>query len=48
MNFNFQPYDFVTSLPVMGKGMLGIFVVIALIIIVISLLAKIGNKNNEQ
>ncbi len=31
---------------IMGKGMLGIFVVIGLIAIVVYLLTKVGNKGN--
>lgn len=31
-------------LAIMGKGMLGIFVVIGLIAVIMTLLAKVGNK----
>ena len=32
------------ALPIMGTGYLGIFIVTAVIILVVSLLSKIGNK----
>ncbi|MCI9258180.1 MAG: sodium pump decarboxylase gamma subunit [Acutalibacter sp.] len=32
------------ALNIMGKGMLGIFVVIGLIAVIMTLLAKVGNK----
>ncbi len=45
MNINFNPMGFIENLHYMGKGMLGIFIVIAIIIIAVYLLAKI-DKNN--
>lgn len=48
MNINFHPMGFVDNLVYMGKGMLGIFIVIAIIIIAVYLLAKVGNKNDEE
>ena len=43
---------FVDNLKYMGQGMLGIFVVIGIIIVFTTILAKvpskIGNKNNEK
>ena len=33
MNFNFEPMNFINNLGYMGKGMLGIFVVMGAIII---------------
>ncbi len=44
MTFQFSPEAFVTSLPIMGKGMLGIFIVTAIIVLVIYLLNKITSK----
>ena len=35
---------FMEALPVMGTGYLGIFIVTAVIIVVVSLLNKLGNK----
>ncbi len=32
MLFNFQPYNFISNLSVMGVGMIGIFMIIAIII----------------
>ncbi len=40
-DFTFNPMDFITSLPIMGKGMLGIFLVIMVIYVTILLLTKI-------
>ncbi|RKJ38571.1 sodium pump decarboxylase gamma subunit [Acutalibacter sp. 1XD8-33] len=36
--------DIVEALGIMGKGMLGIFVVIGLIAIIVSLLTKLGSQ----
>lgn len=36
--------DLIQALDIMGKGMLGIFVVIGLIAIIMTLLARIGNN----
>lgn len=36
--------SFMETLPIMGKGMLGIFVVTAVIILVVLLLNKLTNK----
>ncbi len=47
-NLSFNPMAFVENLKYMGQGMLGIFIVIGIIIIAVYLLAKIGNKNNNQ
>jgi uncharacterized membrane protein len=38
--------NFVKNLKYMGIGMLGIFVVIAIIILAVVILSKISNKNN--
>ena len=42
--FKFTPGEFFANLKYMGLGMLGIFVVIAIIIIVTSVLSKIKTK----
>lgn len=49
-DIDFAPANFVTNLGYMGSGMLGIFVVIALIMGVTTLLNKIfsGKKNAEE
>ena len=44
----FEPMNFVDNLSYMGKGMLGIFSVIGIIIVSVYLLAKIGVKKDEQ
>lgn len=45
---NFDAGQFVKNLPYLGKGMLGIFVVIGLIIAVTALLNTITNKLNKK
>ena len=45
---HWQPYNFVKNLEYMGKGMLGIFAVIGIIIVSVYLLAKIGIKKRED
>ena len=42
----FEPMNFITSLPYMGKGMLSILVVIGIIILITMLLNKIPSKEN--
>lgn len=42
MNIN----KFLETLPIMGKGMLGIFIVCLIIILVMYLLSKIQDKKN--
>lgn len=44
MNINFNPMGFVDTLEYMGKGMLGIFIVIGIVIVSITLLSKISGK----
>ena len=44
MNFNFEPMNFVNNLGYMGKGMIGIFVVIGVIVILTVLLNKVANN----
>lgn len=48
MNIQFNPMNFINNLHYMGKGMLGIFIVIAIIIVAVYLLSKIGSKGNDQ
>lgn len=43
----FEPYNFILNLEYMGKGMLGIFIVIGLIILATVLLNKLGGKGKE-
>ena len=43
-----NPMNFVNNLEYMGKGMLGIFAVIGIIIVSVYLLAKIGVKKNND
>ena len=51
-DINFNPMAFVDNLKYMGQGMLGIFVVIGIIIVFTTILAKvsskIGSKDNEE
>ncbi len=42
--FNFTPDVFMQTLPIMGKGLLGIFAVMLVIYLVIALLQKLSNK----
>ncbi len=44
-NLFFKPMNFIDTLPYMGKGMLGIFIVIGIIIAAVYVLGAIGNKN---
>lgn len=46
MNFNIDA--FLNSLPMMGKGMLGIFVVTIVIILMIALLNKVTAAKSEE
>ena len=46
MNFNIDA--FLNSLPMMGKGMLGIFVVTIAIILMIALLNKVTAAKSEE
>ncbi|MGN1084804.1 MAG: hypothetical protein ACI4QX_07355 [Lachnospiraceae bacterium] len=45
MNINWD--NFITTLSIMGKGMLGIFVTVIIIMIVVFLLAKIGGRKKD-
>lgn len=42
---NFEPVKFVENLSYMGKGMLGIFVTIGIIVVVTLILNKIKDKD---
>ena len=44
----FNPHAFIETLPYMGKGMLGIFIVIGIIIICATLLNKLTGKKNSE
>ena len=44
MNFAFRPDLMMEVLPIMGTGMLGIFIVTGIIIFVVSLLNKMTSK----
>ena len=44
MNFNFEPMNFISNLGYMGKGMLGIFVVIGAIVVLTVILNKVANN----
>lgn len=46
--FGFYPETLAETLPVMGMGMLGIFLVIGVIILSVLILSKIGKKNEED
>ena len=39
---------FLESLPYMGKGMLGIFIISVVIILAVLLISKIGSSNNNE
>lgn len=40
--------NFLTTLPIMGKGMAGIFIVTAVIILVMVILARIPDKSSDK
>ncbi len=44
----FEPYQFIENLHYMGKGMLGIFIVIGVITILTLLLDFFGNTKHDQ
>ena len=50
MTFGFFPQTLMTTLPIMGMGMLGIFLVILVIVLTTVLLNKLGSlgKKNEE
>lgn len=45
MNFNINTEAFLSTLPYMGKGMLGIFVVTLVIIVSIMILNRVGSND---
>lgn len=48
MNFEFRPDLMMEVLPVMGYGMLGIFVVTGVIIACVKLLNKLGDGQDQK
>ena len=46
MNINWN--NFMDTLVIMGKGMLGIFVTVIIVMIVVFLLSKIGSRKRED
>ena len=48
MQFGFYPETLLTTLPVMGMGMLGIFLVTCVIVLAVVVLSKLGGKNQEE
>lgn len=45
--FSFSPDKFVQTMPILGKGMIGIFIVTAVLVLTITLLNKSGSKKAE-
>lgn len=45
---NFHPESFLDALPVLGKGMLAIFLVIAVLILGVYVLNAVGNRGKKQ
>lgn len=48
MNFGFYPETLLDTLPVMGMGMLGIFLVTCVIVLAVVVLSKLGGKDKEE
>ncbi len=48
MNFGFYLDTLLTTLPVMGMGMLGIFLVTCVIVLAVVVLSKIGKEKDEE
>lgn len=48
MSFGFYPETLLTTLPVMGMGMLGIFLVTCVIVLAVVVLSKLGGKDKEE
>ncbi|NLM05440.1 MAG: hypothetical protein GX219_00760 [Tissierellia bacterium] len=46
--FQITPDAFLNALPILGKGMLGIFIVMGVIILCVSLLNKVGSAKEEK
>ena len=47
-NFGFFPGTLAETLPIMGMGMLGIFLVTCVIILAVLILSKVGKDKNEE
>ena len=48
MNVGFYPQTLMETLPVMGMGMLGIFIVTCVIVLAVLVLSKVGGKSEED
>ena len=48
MNLGFYPETLLDTLPVMGMGMLGIFLVTCVIVLAVVVLSKLGGKDKEE
>jgi hypothetical protein len=48
MNIGFYPETLLTTLPVMGMGMLGIFLVTCVIVLAVVILSKLGKDKEEE
>ena len=48
MQFGFYPETLMETLPVMGMGMLGIFLVTCVIVLAVVVLSKLGGKDKEE
>ena len=46
--FAFTPEKFIETLPIMGTGMLGIFVVMGVIIVTVSALNNLGSRSKKE
>ena len=46
--FSFNPEAFLESLPIMGTGMAGIFIVTIVIVVVVNLLNKLTSFKKKQ
>ena len=44
----FHPENFLNALPVLGKGMIAIFLVIGILILGVYLLNAVGNRKNKD
>jgi len=47
MNFNIDVNAFLSTLPIMGKGMLGIFAVTLIIIAAMAIVNAVGSKEDK-
>ena len=48
MNLGFHPETLLDTLPVMGMGMLGIFLVTCVIVLAVVILGKLGKEKEEE